>query len=81
MRENTSVVSVEESMLWGKRNRDAESVTRSVEIQTLHKFLELQAESAVPGEHAAQRRLTEAETDMEIKGWYKKDSEIALYES
>ena len=52
-------------MLWGKRERNAESATLR-DRQNLHEFLEQQAQLAVLGENAAQRKLTEAESDMEI---------------
>ena len=39
------------------------------------------AQLAVLGENAAQRKLTEAECDMEINEWERRDSEFALYES
>ena len=49
--------------------------------QDLHEFLERQAHTAILGENAAQRKLTEAESDMEIKAWERRNSEFALYES
>ena len=44
-------------------------------------FLERQAHTAILGENAAQRKLTEAESDMEIKVWERRNSEFVLYES
>ena len=58
-----------------------ESVKTSTERQHLHKFLERQVELAGRGENAAQKRISEAETDMEMKDWEKRNSEFALYES
>ena len=48
--------------------------------QNLHKFLEWKAESAVRGEKLAQKRLLEAEADMEIRNWEKWNPDVALYE-
>ena len=49
--------------------------------QNLHEFLERRAESAVPGEIAAQKRLSEAEADVEIRRWEQQHSEVALEKS
>ena len=49
--------------------------------QNLHEFLARKDESAVQGEIAAQKRLSEADSDLEIRRWDQKNSEIALYES
>ena len=48
------------------KKRNADSATLR-DRQNLHEFLEQQAQLAVLGENAAQRKLTEAESDMEIK--------------
>ena len=53
----------------------------SKERKNLHKFSERLAELAVRGENAAQKRLSEAATEREIKDWEKRSSEIAPYES
>ena len=71
MRDSNSDVSVEGSK---------DCVKTSTERQNLHKFLERQTEFAIRGENAAQR-LSEAETDMEIKDLEKRKSELALYKS
>ena len=62
----------------GKRDRDVDSVKTSTESRNFHKFLEKQAELAVRGDNAAQKRLFEAETDMDNKDWEKRSS---LHES
>ena len=62
------------------KKRNADSATLR-DRQNLHEFLEQQAQLAVLGENAAQRKLTEAESDMEIKKWERRNSECALYES
>ena len=80
LRDNSSVVSVEGSMLWGKRNKNDESATL-IDRQNLHEFLERQAQTTVLGEQNSQRKLTEAESDMENKEWERRNSEFALYES
>ena len=46
--------------------------------QNLHEFLERKAELAVQGEIAAQKRLSEAEADMEIRRWEQTNSEVAF---
>ena len=61
---NSSVVSVEGSMSRGKRyNYESETMK---DRQNLHEFLERRAHTAILGENAAQRKLTEAESDMEF---------------
>ena len=76
MRGNESIASVEDSVPRGKRDRDLDSAQTLSERANLHVYLEQKAESAVRGECAAQKRLSEAETDMEIR-----NSEMALYET
>ena len=49
--------------------------------QDLHRFLERKAEFAVRGEKSAHKRLSEAEAEMEIRNWEKRNSDIALYET
>ena len=67
MRDNVSSVSVEETFSKGKRDRDLESAQTLSERQNLHVYLEHRAELAFRGECAAQRRLFEAEADMEFR--------------
>ena len=45
--------------------------------QSLHKFLERKAELAVRRSKVAQKRISEAEADMEIRNWEKRNSDIA----
>ena len=75
------VVSVEESVSRGKRDRDSNVVQKLKDREDLHKFLERNAEFAVRGEKSAQKRLSEAEAAMEIRNWEKRNSDIALYET
>ena len=49
----------------GKRDRDLDSVQIQSEMQNLYVYLEQKAELAVRGECAAQRRLSEADADMD----------------
>ena len=48
--------------------------------QNLHKILSRRAELAVRGEKLAQQRLYEAEADVEVKHWEKRNSDIAPHE-
>ena len=48
--------------------------------QNLHEFLERKAEFAARGEKSAQTRLSEAEAEMEIGNWEKRNSDLALHE-
>ena len=70
-------MSVLKKLSKGKRDRDLESLS---DRQILHVYLEQKAELAVRGECAAQRRLSEAEADMEIRNWEQKSSDMALCE-
>ena len=51
------------------------------EAKSPKQYLERKANFAVRGGNAAQKTLSEAESDMEIKDREKRSSEIALYES
>ena len=53
----------------------------SSDKQNFHKYLERKGGSAVRRENASQKRLSEAEADMEIRRWEQKSSEVALYET
>ena len=57
---NEFVATVGESMLRGKRDHNLDSVSTMSDRQKLHDYLERKAESAVRGEIAAQKRLSEA---------------------
>ena len=45
------------------------------ERRNLHVYLEQKAESAVQGECAAQRRLSEAEADMYVRNWEQRNAD------
>ena len=45
--------------------------------QNLHKILERKAELAVRGEKLTQQKLYEAEADVEVKHWEKRNSDMA----
>ena len=64
----------------GKKDRDQNVVQTLRDRQNLHKILERKAELAVRGEKLAQQRLYEAEADVEVKHWEKRNSNIAPYE-
>ena len=81
VRGNNPVARVEESEFKGKRDHDSKSVRTSSNKQNLHKYLERKAGSDVRRENASQKRLSEAEADMEIRRWEQKSSEVALYET
>ena len=68
-RSNESIASVEWSVSRGTKDRVLDSVQTRSEMQNLHLYLEQKAESVVRGESAAQKRLSEAEVDMEIRSW------------
>ena len=57
----------------GKRDREETG-------KNLHKTLERKAELAVRGERIAQQKLYEAEADVEVKHWEKKNADMALNE-
>ena len=64
----------------GKRDRDINVVHSLRDRENCQKILERKAELAVRGEKLAQQRLYEAEADVEVKHWEKRNSDIALYE-
>ena len=63
-----------------KRTRDRHQyvVQTLRDRQNLHKIFERKAELAARGEKLAQQRLYEAEADVEVKHWEKRNSNIAL---
>ena len=63
-----------------KEERSRPKRCANIKRQNLHKILERKAELAVRGEKLAQLRLYEAEADMEVKHWEKRNSDIALYD-
>ena len=52
-----------------KRDRDSNVVQTLRDRENLHKILERKFELAVRRENAAQNKVSEAETNMEIKDW------------
>ena len=66
----TIVPSVFESVSRRKKDRDLNVVQTLKDIQNLH----------VRGETLAQQRLFEAEADVDVKHWEKRNSDIVLYE-
>ena len=71
MRGNASIAHVERSLSRGKRDRDLESAQTLSERRHHHAYLEQKAELAVQGECAAQKRLSEADAEMDIRNWAK----------
>ena len=49
--------------------------------KNLHKYLQRKTESAARGENAAQKRLSEAEADKEMRRWEETSSEMVLHET
>ena len=80
MNRETVVSSVLGSVSKGKRDRDQNVVQTLRDRQNLHKNLERKAELAVRREKLDQQRKNEAEADVELKHWEKRNSDIALYE-
>ena len=69
VRSNQSIANVEGTLSREKRDRDLESVQTPSERRNLHVYLEQKGELAVRRGCAAQRRLSEAEADMDIRNW------------
>ena len=57
----------------GKRDRDLNRVRTFSDRQHLHDCLERKAELALRGQSAVQRRLTDAEADLEVRRWEQKN--------
>ena len=71
---------VEESVSREKEDRDLNVVQTLKGRQNLHKFLERKAEfSRSRRKIRSEKRLSEAEADMEAREWEKRNSDIALY--
>ena len=51
------------------------------ERKNLHEYLDNEAERAFRGKCVAQRRLSEAEVEMDRRSWERRNSDIALYET
>ena len=81
MRGNESLSSVEGTLSRGKRDRDLASVQTMSERQILHAHLEQKTDLAVRGECVAQKRLSEAKAEMNIRNWEQRNSDIAQYET
>ena len=79
MDRETVVSNLFRSVSKGKRDRDQNVVQTLRDRQNLHIILERKAGLAVRGEKLAQQRLYEAEADVEVKHWEKRNSDIALY--
>ena len=81
-----SVDSNEKSLLKGKRDREDERVLHSEQErflpqkQNLHHYFEREAWRVLQGECLAQRRLSEAEVEMDRKSW-RRNSDMALHET
>ena len=61
-----------------EKETDLESVQTLSERRHLHAHLEQKGELAVQGKCAAQKRLSEAESEMDMKIWEQSDADIAL---
>ena len=80
---------VEKSLSKGNRNRASESVKLSPtgkyrilpERKSLHEDLEKEAERTVQGECAAQKRLSEAQVEVDRGEWERRNADIALFET
>ena len=79
MRRNESISSVEGTLSRGKRDRDLESAKTLSEWRNLHAYFEKEAEVAVQGKCVAQKRLSEAEAEMDKRNWEQRDADIALH--
>ena len=72
-------MSVEESVSREKRHRDLNVVQTLQDRHNLHKFLERKAELAVRGEKVSSEKFSEAEAEIEIRNWEKRNSDSALH--
>ena len=81
MRGNASIASVERTLSGENRDRDPESVQTLFERRNLHVYFEEEADLVVQGECAAQRRLFEAEADMNMRNWEQRNADVALHET
>ena len=74
----SNITNVEETYSQGNRDRDLECVQTLRERRNNHVYLEQKGELAVQGDCAAQRRLSEAEADMDTRNWEQRNSVIAF---
>ena len=82
MRGNASIASVGGTVSGGKREIEIWKMCKlGSERRNLHAYLEQKAGLAVQGGSAAQRRLSEAEADMDIRNWEQRNSDVALHET
>ena len=81
VRGDETIASVEGTLSRGKRDRDLESAQTLSERRNLHAHLEQKVELAVPGECAAQKRLSGAEAEMDMRNWEPRNADIALHET
>ena len=79
MRGNESISSVEGTLSRGKRDRDLESAQTLSEWRNLHAYFEQEVELAVQGKGVAQKKLSEAEAEMDKRNWDQRDADIALH--
>ena len=68
-----------EDQCYGERDNHESKTLRN--RHNFHEFLERQAHTAIQGELDSQRKLAEAETDMEVTEWERRNSDVALHES
>ena len=80
MDRETVVSSLFDSVSRRKSDRDQNVAQTLRDRQNLHKILERKAELAMRGEKLAQQRLYQAEADVEVKHWEKRNPDIALFE-
>ena len=78
MDRETVVSSPLQSVSKEKRDRDQNVVQTLRDRQNLNKIFERKAELAVRGENLAQQRFYEAEADVEVKNWEKRNSDVAF---
>ena len=81
LRGNESISSAERVVSTGKRDRDLDSVKIQSDRHSLYVYLEQKAEIAVQGDYSAQRRLAEAEADMDVRKWEMRRADLALHET
>ena len=75
------ITSVEETCSKREKRSRSWKCANLVWKEKLHVYLEQKADLAAREECAAQRRLSEAESDMEIRKWEERSSDMALHET
>ena len=81
LRGNESALIVERMLSRRKRDRDLDSANIQSDRHSLYVYLEQKGELAVQGQYSAQRQLSEAEADTDVRKWEKRRPDIALYET